>query len=82
MPPSAFIPVAEESGLIVGARPLGAHRGVPPARALVTTTPGIDLPYVSVNLSGRQLAEPGLPEEVAEILRRTGVARRARSPSS
>jgi diguanylate cyclase (GGDEF)-like protein/excisionase family DNA binding protein len=70
--PGAFVPVAEESGLIV---PLGRWVLGEACRQLArwTADPGIDLPYLSVNLSGRQLAEPGLAEEIGEILRQTGV---------
>ncbi len=69
--PGAFVPVAEESGLIL---PLGRWVLNEACRQLArwSTEPGIDLPFLSVNLSGRQLAEPGLPEQLAEILRRTG----------
>ena len=70
--PGAFIAVAEESGLIV---PLGRWVLGEACRQLArwTAEAGIDLPYLSVNLSARQLAEPGLAEEIAELLRQTGV---------
>jgi diguanylate cyclase (GGDEF)-like protein/excisionase family DNA binding protein len=70
--PGAFISVAEESGLIV---PLGRWVLGEACRQLArwTADAGIDLPYLSVNLSARQLAEPGLVEEIAELLRQTGV---------
>jgi diguanylate cyclase (GGDEF)-like protein/excisionase family DNA binding protein len=71
--PGAFISVAEESGLIV---PLGRWVLREACRQLArwTADDGIDIPCLSVNLSGRQLAEPSLPEEVEAILRQTGVA--------
>ena len=70
--PGAFVPVAEESGLIV---PLGRWVLNEACRQLArwTADPAIDLPCLTVNLSGRQLAEPTLPEELAAILRQTGV---------
>jgi diguanylate cyclase (GGDEF)-like protein/excisionase family DNA binding protein len=70
--PGAFVPIAEDSGLIV---PLGRWVLGEACRQLArwTADPSIDLPCLSVNLSGRQLAEPGLAEEIGEILRQTGV---------
>jgi diguanylate cyclase (GGDEF)-like protein/excisionase family DNA binding protein len=70
--PGAFVPVAEESGLIV---PLGRWVLGEACRQLARwiANPAIDLPYLSVNLSARQLVEPGLAEEIAEMLRQTGV---------
>jgi diguanylate cyclase (GGDEF)-like protein len=65
--PGVFIPLAEESGLIVpiGAWVLGeacadAARWDPPLR-------------VSVNVSAVQIAEPGLVRTVREVLERTGL---------
>ena len=70
--PGAFVPVAEESGLIV---PLGRWVLREACRQLArwTADPAIDLPFLTVNLSGRQLAEASLPDELAAILRQTGV---------
>jgi diguanylate cyclase (GGDEF)-like protein/excisionase family DNA binding protein len=72
VPPGAFIPLAEESGLIL---PLGRWVLQEACRQLArwSAEPDIDVPYVSVNLSARQLAQPDLPEEIAELLRVTGV---------
>jgi diguanylate cyclase (GGDEF)-like protein/excisionase family DNA binding protein len=71
MAPAAFVTIAEETGLIVD---LGRWVLIEACRRLArwASDPAIDLPYVSVNLSGRQVAEPDLPEVVAEALRRTG----------
>ena len=72
--PLEFIPVAEETGLIV---PLGrwvlqqACRDVSDWQArFPNTAPRM----VNVNLSGRQLQEAGLVDEVAAILRESGLA--------
>ena len=69
--PSDFVGVAEESGLIVG---LGRWVLGEACRRLARwhADDAIDVPYLSVNVSGRQLAEPALPEEVAAVLRRSG----------
>ncbi|HML00958.1 MAG TPA: EAL domain-containing protein [Acidimicrobiales bacterium] len=68
--PAEFVPVAEETGLI---RPIGnvvlrqACRQLRQWRAA-----GLDL-TVSVNLSPRQLGDPGLLADVEEVLDETGV---------
>jgi excisionase family DNA binding protein len=71
--PAEFIPVAEESGLII---PIGRRVLLEACRqaARWAADPGIGDFYMSVNLSGRQLAEPGFPEEVTAALHRTGLA--------
>ena len=66
--PAAFIPVAEASGHIV---PLGAWVLAEACRT-VAAMPGA--PYVTVNLSGRQLADPALVGAVAAVLRASGLA--------
>ena len=66
VPPNEFIPVAEETGLVVG---LGRWVLEEACRA-AARWPG----YVSVNLSSRQLAAPGLAEDISRALRQSGVA--------
>jgi EAL domain-containing protein (putative c-di-GMP-specific phosphodiesterase class I) len=69
--PAHFIPLAEETGLIV---PIGGwvlktaclHREAWPDRGLPRLT-------VAVNLSARQFAQEGLLEDVARTLRETGL---------
>jgi diguanylate cyclase (GGDEF)-like protein/PAS domain S-box-containing protein len=61
IPPNEFIPVAEETGLIV---PLGDWI-IDRAAQLAGRAPG---GHVMVNLSARQLASPGLPERIARVL--------------
>ena len=72
--PVAFIPVAEDNGLIVelrewvmrtSCRQLAAWR-----RELGDGAPR----YISVNVSARQLSEPGFPEVVTGILTEFGLA--------
>ena len=71
--PGEFIPLAEETGLIL---PLGRwvlHQSCQQMRQWQKNLPGADLLTISVNLSGRQLLQPHLPEQVGEILTDTGL---------
>jgi len=72
VPPSAFIPVAEENGMIIplGARVLrqACHR----AAAWNATRRGLPL-TVTVNISGRQLPDPGLAAAVQGSLASSGL---------
>ena len=70
--PTDFIPVAEETGLIV---PLGRWvlaEACHQVAAWDRHSPGRSL-TMSVNVSGRQLAEPGFVAEVADVLAETGL---------
>jgi diguanylate cyclase (GGDEF)-like protein len=66
LPPAAFIPLAEETDLIVH-----VGRWVLEESCRQAATWGT---AVSVNLSGRQLEEPGLVDAVSETLRTSGLA--------
>ena len=71
--PAEFIPVAEESGLIV---PIGSwviERACRHAAELLRVEGARDT-WVSVNLSARQIAEPELLDVVAASLQRNGLA--------
>ncbi len=73
VPPEVFIPVAEETGMIV---PLGTQvlwKACRQMRAWTDRVPGRKALLVSVNISGKQLAHSGFPELVAEVLRDTGL---------
>ena len=69
--PDLFIPVAEETGLIV---PLGRWVLEEACRQAVSwraADPGVEL-FVSVNFAARQVREPGIVDDVARILAETG----------
>jgi diguanylate cyclase (GGDEF)-like protein/PAS domain S-box-containing protein len=71
--PEAFIPIAEETGMIL---PLGAlvlRKACRQLREWLDRLPAQRTLLVSVNISGKQLAHNELPEQVAEILRETGL---------
>jgi len=75
--PDEFIPLAEESGLIV---PIGRwvlERACVDARRWLTVACNPDTFYVSVNVSPRQLDDPDLPDVVDAALRAAGLPARA-----
>jgi len=74
MPPAEFIPIAEQTGLIV---PLTMHvLDASLLQVAVWREDGLDL-TVSVNLSPRVLAEPDLPDRIAGLCRKRHVSPRA-----
>jgi diguanylate cyclase (GGDEF)-like protein/PAS domain S-box-containing protein len=73
VPPLDFIPLAEETGLIV---PIGRwvlRTACRYAVDLQEMFPGPEPYHMAVNLSARQLARPEVVEEVREILQETGL---------
>jgi diguanylate cyclase (GGDEF)-like protein len=67
-----FIPVAEQTGLIV---PLGKLVIDLVCTDLVALrTHGLPLPYVSVNVSLRQLTDPGFVDDIQAALKRHGLS--------
>jgi len=69
--PAQFIPLAEETGLIIG---IGRWVLQKACRQLMAwRAKGLDLPSVSVNVSARQFAEPGFVETVARVLDDSGL---------
>ena len=69
--PAEFIPLAEETGLIV---PLGAWVLEQAALQAARWQLEHDGDFVvAINLSARQIAEPGIADEVADVIARTGV---------
>ncbi len=75
--PTAFIEIAEQSGLI---EPIGRHVLLAACEAAQRwaalsqrKNEGGDAPFVSVNVSARQLRSGELPELVASVLQQTGL---------
>jgi diguanylate cyclase (GGDEF)-like protein/PAS domain S-box-containing protein len=71
--PSELIPIAEESGLILGLGRRVLERACSLAAAWPVGADGVP-PWVSVNVSPRQLADPRFPGQVAEALERSGLS--------
>lgn len=71
--PSVFIDVAEQSGLIEAIGPRVLRAACMAAAHWAATTGTAEPPFVSVNVSPRQLRSGDLPEEVAACLRDTGL---------
>jgi diguanylate cyclase (GGDEF)-like protein/PAS domain S-box-containing protein len=67
--PDRFIPFAEDSGLIV---PLGAWVLETAMRQIKTWNGTFGLAKLAVNVSARQVTEPGFLESVERLLRETG----------
>ncbi|HEY7701651.1 MAG TPA: diguanylate cyclase, partial [Candidatus Limnocylindrales bacterium] len=79
VPPLAFIPMAEETGLIVplGRWVLDAACRQAAAWNATESREGAPLLFVSVNLSARQFTQNDLIEDVGKALSRTGLAAEA-----
>lgn len=74
--PIAFIPLAEETGLIVALGRLVLEEACKRLRAWEEQFPDAFPFYISVNLSGKQVAEPGLVDDVERIIQTSGCNRK------
>ncbi|MEW5786993.1 MAG: EAL domain-containing protein [Pseudomonadota bacterium] len=71
VPPGEFIPVAEETGLIVPIGEWVLHQACLQAKAWLDA--GLPPHPVAVNLSGHQIKRPDFVHDVAQVLARTGL---------
>jgi EAL domain-containing protein (putative c-di-GMP-specific phosphodiesterase class I) len=74
IPPMDFIPLAEESGLILPIGDWGLSEACNQIQQWCRENPDEDAPRVCVNLSARQFAREGLADHVEALLRRSGIA--------
>jgi diguanylate cyclase (GGDEF)-like protein len=72
--PDQFIPIAEETGLIVPIGQWVLREACRQMRTWDDEFPGCDELAINVNLSARQCLEPSLLTEVSEVLEETGLA--------
>jgi diguanylate cyclase (GGDEF)-like protein/PAS domain S-box-containing protein len=68
VPPSDFIPLAEQSGLILDLGAFALHESITAASEWGRSKDSLSEPYVSVNLSARQFHDPGLLDLVKRQL--------------
>jgi len=69
VPPGDFIPLAEQSDLIVDLGAFALHESIVAASAWGRSKDTLAEPYVSVNLSARQFHDPGLLTRVKDELK-------------
>jgi diguanylate cyclase (GGDEF)-like protein/PAS domain S-box-containing protein len=75
--PGEFIPVAEETGLIL---PIGAwilQEACRQSRVWQEQFPTTPPLFISINLSGKQFAQPDLVAQIAQVLQETGLPPRS-----
>jgi len=74
VPPDVFIPLAEQSDLIVELGSFALRQAVRAASSWERVGGQARGPYVTVNLSARQFRDPGLISMTEDILRTSGLA--------
>ena len=73
VPPGQFIPMAEETGMIVAIDRLILSQACAQMKAWLDRFRGNHLNFVSVNLAYKQILQPDLVEHVAQVLNETGL---------
>jgi diguanylate cyclase (GGDEF)-like protein/PAS domain S-box-containing protein len=73
VPPLEFIPLAEQTGLIVAIGRWVLAEACREAAGWRSPSVERSLPYVSVNVAGSQLQHPGFVQDVRDVLRDTGL---------
>lgn len=73
IPPADFIPVAEETGLILPIGQWVLREACRQMKEWQQQFPRLPDLTISVNMSGKQFAQPDLPQEIDRILHETGL---------
>jgi len=73
IPPSVFIPLAEQSDMILELGSLALHDAVAAASSWKAKSDGTGYPYVTVNLAAHQFHDPGLVAMVQDALSTSGL---------
>ncbi|MFI5035768.1 MAG: putative bifunctional diguanylate cyclase/phosphodiesterase [Acidimicrobiales bacterium] len=68
VPPIEFIPLAEQSDLILELGQFALREAIHEARMWDSDDTGVSGPYVTVNMSARQFLAPGLVDSIARML--------------
>jgi diguanylate cyclase (GGDEF)-like protein len=74
VPPDVFIPLAEQSDLIVDLGSFALREAMAAASSWEPTGAHVRAPYVTVNLSAHQFHDPDLRSMIEEALRTSGLA--------
>src|SRR5690606_19130945 len=69
--PSDFIPLAEETGMILPIGKWVLRQACSQARQWQREFPGNEAMKISINISAKQLEQPELAEEISQVLRET-----------
>ncbi len=74
VPPSVFIPLAEQSDLIIALGAFALHESLNAAKSWLPTSPGERAPYVTVNFSAHQFHQPDMVSMIKDALTTSGIA--------
>ena len=74
VPPTVFIPLAEQSDLILELGAFALHEAATAAGTWLPDAPDAARPYVTVNLSAHQFRDPGLVSMIEKVLETSGLS--------